>query len=47
MGSVLRLRVEQAVVAVGFPLALLDKPTVTFGIVNAVGRSLRAGDRFF
>jgi S1-C subfamily serine protease len=47
MGSVLRLRVGQGVVAVGFPLALLDKPTATFGIVSAVGRSLRAGDRFF
>ncbi len=47
MGSVLRLRVGQVVVAVGFPLALLDNPTATFGIVSAVGRSLRAGDRFF
>ncbi|AKT35665.1 Trypsin-like serine protease, typically periplasmic, containing C-terminal PDZ domain [Pyrobaculum sp. WP30] len=47
MGSVLRLRVGQGVVAVGFPLALLDKPTATFGIVSAVGRSLRAGDHFF
>jgi S1-C subfamily serine protease len=47
MGSVLRLRVGQGVVAVGFPLALLDKPTATFGVVSAVGRSLRAGDRFF
>ena len=37
MGSVLRLRVGQGVVAVGFPLALLDKPTATFGIVSAVG----------
>jgi len=47
MGSLLRLRVGQGVVAVGFPLALLDKPTATFGIVSAVGRSLSAGDRFF
>jgi serine protease Do len=37
MGSVLRLRVGQGVVAVGFPLALLDKPTATFGIVSVVG----------
>jgi len=47
MGSVLRLKVGQGVVAVGFPLALLDKPTATFGIASAVGRSPRAGDRFF
>lgn len=47
LGSALRLRVGQGVVAVGFPLALIDKPTATFGIVSAVGRSLRAGDRFF
>ncbi len=47
VGSVLRLRVGQGVVAVGFPLALLDKPTATFGIVSAVGRALRAGDKFF
>ncbi len=47
VGSVLRLRVGQGVVAVGFPLALLDRPTATFGIVSAVGRALRAGDRFF
>jgi serine protease Do len=37
MGDVLRLKVGQGVVAVGFPLALLHKPTATFGIVSAVG----------
>ncbi|AET33152.1 serine protease [Pyrobaculum ferrireducens] len=47
MGSALRLRVGQGVVAIGFPLALLDKPTATFGIVSAVGRTLRAGERVF
>ncbi|ABP50449.1 MULTISPECIES: S1C family serine protease [Pyrobaculum] len=47
MGSALRLKVGQGVVAIGYPLALLDKPTATFGIVSAVGRTLRAGDRVF
>jgi serine protease Do len=43
MGSVLRLRVGQGVVAVGFPLTLLDKPTATFGIVSVVGGGGRGG----
>ncbi|MEM1596974.1 MAG: trypsin-like peptidase domain-containing protein [Pyrobaculum sp.] len=47
MGSALRLKVGQGVVAVGFPLGLMDRPTATFGIVSAVGRTLRAGDRIF
>jgi len=47
LGSALELKVGQGVVAVGYPLALLDKPTATFGIVSAVGRALRAGDRVF
>ncbi|HII47298.1 S1C family serine protease [Pyrobaculum aerophilum] len=47
MGSALKLKVGQGVVAIGYPLALLDKPTATFGIVSAVGRTLRAGDRVF
>lgn len=47
MGSALKLRVGEYVVALGYPLAMLDKPTATLGIVSAVGRSLRAGDRIF
>lgn len=47
LGSALRLKVGQPVLAIGYPLALLDKPTATLGIVSAVGRSLRVGDRVF
>jgi serine protease Do len=43
MGSVLRLKVGQGVVAVGFPLALLDKLITTFGIVSAVGGGVAEG----
>ncbi|MFN7106566.1 MAG: S1C family serine protease, partial [Pyrobaculum sp.] len=47
LGSALRLRVGETVVALGYPLALLDRPTATFGIVSAVGRSLQVGERRF
>lgn len=47
LGSALSLKVGQPVLAMGYPLALLDKPTATLGIVSAVGRSLRVGDRVF
>jgi serine protease Do len=47
MGSVLRLKVGQGVVAVGFPLALLDKLITTFGIVSAVGGVAEGGGPLF
>ena len=47
LGSALRLKVGEPVLALGYPLAMLDKPTATFGIVSAVGRSLSVGDRVF
>lgn len=47
LGSALRLKVGEPVLALGYPLAMLDRPTATFGIVSAVGRSLNVGDRVF
>ncbi len=47
LGTVLKLKVGAPVVALGYPLALLDKPTATFGIVSAVGRTLQIGGRTF
>ncbi len=47
LGSALKLKVGQPVLAIGYPLALLDKPTATLGIVSAVGRTLQVGDRIF
>ncbi|CCC81154.1 S1C family serine protease [Thermoproteus tenax] len=47
LGSALRLRVGEPVLALGYPLAMLDRPTATLGIVSAVGRSLALGDKTF
>jgi S1-C subfamily serine protease len=47
LGSALDLKVGEYVVALGYPLAMLDRPTATLGIVSAVGRYLRVGDRVF
>ncbi|MEZ0247864.1 MAG: trypsin-like peptidase domain-containing protein [Thermoproteus sp.] len=47
LGSALTLKVGEPVLALGYPLAMLDRPTATFGIVSAVGRSLNLGGRVF
>ncbi|MEL9990195.1 MAG: trypsin-like peptidase domain-containing protein [Thermoproteus sp.] len=47
LGSALTLKVGEPVLALGYPLAMLDRPTATFGIVSAVGRTLNLGGRVF
>ncbi|MEM0370137.1 MAG: trypsin-like peptidase domain-containing protein [Pyrobaculum sp.] len=47
LGTATKLKVGEPVVALGYPLAMLDSPTATFGIVSAVGRSLSFGNRRF
>jgi len=44
LGSSADLRLGQPVVAIGYALALEGGPTVTNGIVSALGRTIQAND---
>ena len=41
LGDSDKLKVGQMVIAIGYPLGLLGEPTVTLGVVSAIGRSIR------
>ena len=41
LGDSDKLKVGQMVLAIGYPLGLLGEPTVTLGVVSAIGRSIR------
>ncbi len=47
MGSALEVRVGEHVVAIGYPLAMMDRPSATLGIVSAVGRTITVQGRTF
>jgi len=40
LGDSDKLRVGEVVLAMGYPLGLLDQPTVTMGVISAVGRTI-------
>lgn len=44
LGDSDKLMVGEPVVAVGYPLGLMNQPTATFGIVSALGRTIKVGD---
>ncbi|ADN51653.1 S1C family serine protease [Vulcanisaeta distributa] len=41
LGDSDKLKVGQMVIAIGYPLGLLGEPTVTLGVISAIGRSIR------
>ncbi len=44
LGDSDKLMVGEPVIAVGYPLGLMNQPTATFGIVSALGRTIRTGE---
>ncbi|WP_243666293.1 S1C family serine protease [Vulcanisaeta sp. JCM 16159] len=40
LGDSDKLKVGQMVIAIGYPLGLLGEPTVTLGVISAIGRSI-------
>ena len=41
LGDSDRLSIGQIVLAIGYPLGLMDQPTVTMGVISALGRTIR------
>jgi S1-C subfamily serine protease len=44
LGDSDKLMVGEPVIAIGYPLGLMNQPTATFGIVSALGRTIRVGE---
>ncbi len=44
LGDSDKLRVGQLVLAIGYPLGMTDQPTVTLGVISALGRTIRIGN---
>lgn len=44
LGDSDKLSVGEPVLALGYPLGLMNEPTATFGIISALGRTIRVGD---
>ncbi|WP_069806417.1 S1C family serine protease [Vulcanisaeta thermophila] len=44
LGDSDKLRVGEPVIAIGYPLGLLGEPTVTLGVISAIGRTIRTPD---
>jgi S1-C subfamily serine protease len=44
LGDSDKIMVGEPVIAIGYPLGLMNQPTATFGIVSALGRTIRTGE---
>ncbi|MFP3237729.1 MAG: trypsin-like peptidase domain-containing protein [Caldivirga sp.] len=44
LGDSDKLMVGEPVIAIGYPLGLMNQPTATFGIVSALGRTIKVGE---
>ncbi|OYT26274.1 MAG: peptidase S1 [Thermoprotei archaeon ex4572_64] len=44
LGDSDKLKVGQLVLAIGYPLGMTDQPTVTLGVISALGRTIRVGN---